>query len=360
MKTTLLLLLAPLAKAFVVVPRRTLSRHRLLLKTAAATTTSVEDDDALLDRIQHEYKQLQEKLLRDLVVVHDNEEAEQIEEEMVEKAVQAASVIRYKQMKVLDEAEKEMKKALGDIEQARALKDQVHDEAIQAEKEATLLESIDAQYEDMERVRDQAVVHADRQLEEDADILEMQSEYHRELAEGKEQRAARILKQVQEYEARLKQALKEMRELKTGKPLRESMKAEAAKHKRFLDEIQATIDSDEALLSSLKKSAQEKWKEEAAHRNAMEHSVETDPDLSAVLEHKEPVQKTYMEKESHKHDSMLNEIEHSIDVDPDLSNIAHQKEEKEINREFVQHEAHKHDSLLEEIEHSIDTDPDLA
>lgn len=102
------------------------------------------------------------------------------------------------------------------------------------------------------------------------------------------------------------------------------------------------------------------WGEEAAHLRAMEHSIEDDADLDGVVKHKKTVQKYYVEKESHLHDSLFSEIEHAIDTDPDLANVVAKKERKMINNNFMENEAHVHDSLLTEIEHAIDTDPDLS
>ena len=107
-------------------------------------------------------------------------------------------------------------------------------------------------------------------------------------------------------------------------------------------------------------SARQEWKEEAAHLRAMEHSIEDDPDLDGLVEHKKPAQKYYVEKESHLHDSLFSEIEHAIETDPDLANIVAKKEKKMINNDFMEKEAHVHDNLLTEIEHSVDMDPDLS
>ena len=102
----------------------------------------------------------------------------------------------------------------------------------------------------------------------------------------------------------------------------------------------------------------QKLKEEVEHLKAMEHSLETDADLAGLFKHKKSSQKVYMDKEAHKHDSLLNEVEHSIESDPDLSNLLHQ--DKKINTAYMEHEAHRHDTVLNEIEHSIDTDPYLS
>jgi len=57
---------------------------------------------------------------------------------------------------------------------------------------------------------------------------------------------------------------------------------------------------------------------------------------------------------------LISEIEHALETDPDLANIVTKKEKKRVNRNFMEKEKHMHDSLLTEVEHAIDTDPDLS
>jgi len=103
----------------------------------------------------------------------------------------------------------------------------------------------------------------------------------------------------------------------------------------------------------------QEWREEAAHMDAMEHSVESDADLAGVFEQKKRKSPHYMNREAHRHDSLLREIEHSIDTDSYLCNSM-SKSAMQINQEYIDNEAHRHDSLLDEIAHSVDSDPYLT
>lgn len=104
--------------------------------------------------------------------------------------------------------------------------------------------------------------------------------------------------------------------------------------------------------------------EQAAHLEAFEHSLLTDPDLDNFVEHEKVVKANYMANEAHKHDSFLAEVAHSIDSDPDLAGITQSMQGHVkiglIEKNFMEKEAHKHDSLLNEIEWAIDMDPDLS
>jgi len=102
------------------------------------------------------------------------------------------------------------------------------------------------------------------------------------------------------------------------------------------------------------------WKEEAARLDAVEHSLEDDPDLQGLVEpsHKH-AKRVYMDQEAHKHDSLMAEIQHAIETDPDLANMVESKKKKTVNANFMAQEAHVHDSLLEEVAHAVDNDPDL-
>ena len=102
------------------------------------------------------------------------------------------------------------------------------------------------------------------------------------------------------------------------------------------------------------------WQEEAARLDAVEHSLEDDPDLQGLVEpsHKY-AKRVYMDAEAHKHDSLMAEIQHAIETDPDLANVVESKKKKTANANFMAQEAHVHDSLLEEVAHAVDNDPDL-
>lgn len=121
-KTVLLVLTAAIAAA---TTEAFVARHLMpqsSLKAAAAAkpaaavvvlqgTTSTTDDDTTLADLQHEYKVLQEKLLADIVIAHDDDDAETVEEQMIEVAAQASAVQIQHQMEEIDEAETELHQA---------------------------------------------------------------------------------------------------------------------------------------------------------------------------------------------------------------------------------------------------------
>ena len=103
------------------------------------------------------------------------------------------------------------------------------------------------------------------------------------------------------------------------------------------------------------------WSHEAQQLAKYEQSIESDAYLADVLDHhvtpKVP-NKTFMEKELHRHDSLADEVEHSIDTDPYLAFFTDGKEE-EVNRSFRRQDKNRHDSLLHGIQHAVESDPDL-
>jgi len=132
------------------------------------------------------------------------------------------------------------------------------------------------------------------------------------------------------------------------------LRAQQQKKSSFIHK--KTDKDEEKMLSRI----YQEWKEEAAHMDAIEHSVESDADLMGIFEQKRKKKPLYMERECHRHDSLLNEIEHSIDNDSYLYQIAAKKGGAQIiNKEYITNESHRHDSLLDEIAHSIDNDPYL-
>lgn len=117
---------------------------------------------------------------------------------------------------------------------------------------------------------------------------------------------------------------------------------------------------DDARTLSRLEDAQREWKEEAARLARMENSVLNDPDLTSIVEQKKKKRDpTFINKESHRHDSFLAEVEHAVITDPDLTAFVESKK-KDKDPTFMYKESHRHDSFLDEVEHAIDTDPDLS
>jgi hypothetical protein len=121
--------------------------------------------------------------------------------------------------------------------------------------------------------------------------------------------------------------------------------------------------------------AQHQWQDDIALLHAVEHAVETDPDLMGlVAPEKSHMKKAsiqhVVEQQGHVHDSLLAEIQHALEHDPDLVNIVENTKKARstssddmdniINRDFMERGAHVHDSLLNEVCHALDMDPDLS
>lgn len=104
MITSLLLLLSVVTtEAFVAGVPPTL-KATVALRDAAPTTTRDKTD--VLAQLQHEYKVLQEKLLRDIVIQHDEEDAEMVEEQMIDIATKATKILEDQQLDAIQEAER--------------------------------------------------------------------------------------------------------------------------------------------------------------------------------------------------------------------------------------------------------------
>jgi hypothetical protein len=134
--------------------------------------------------------------------------------------------------------------ASDDKMRAHALHEQAQAEAMSAEREAALIESFDAGYEDMERLRDLSVAHASHDLENDAEELEMYSSFKELEASAKKEKADILLKLLERNETVLKYSLKQLRDYHYKKAAEEWVKAkeewektEAPKHDDFLDKV---------------------------------------------------------------------------------------------------------------------------
>jgi hypothetical protein len=233
-KTIFLLFLSgALTEAFVLLPRIKSSSFATSVTVLRSTTY-----DDILARLQNEYKELQDLLLHDLAV-HEMVEAEQVAQVILEKAVDVADVQRYKQMEIIDEAQKELIHASDDRMRAHTLHEQAHSEAMSAEHEADLMESIDAGYGVMERLRDLSVAHASHDLENDAEDLEFKSAFKELETSSKKEAAAKLLKQLEKNEAQLKDSLKQLRDFHHNKATAEWEKAKI--HGIFLDKVKELV-----------------------------------------------------------------------------------------------------------------------
>jgi hypothetical protein len=230
LKTIFLLFLFADTEAFVLLPR---------IKPGVAVLRST-SYDVTLARLQNECKELQETLLHDLSM-DEKVKAEQVAEALLEKAVDFAAVQRYKQMEIIDKAQKELIHASDDRMRAHTLHEQKHAEAMSAEHEAALLDSIDAGYEDMERLRDLSVSHASHDLENDAEELEMYSSFKEIEAASKKEKADKLLKLIERNEAQFKEALKQLRDLQNKMATKKWEKTEAPKHDLSLDKVKEQI-----------------------------------------------------------------------------------------------------------------------
>jgi len=83
-----------------------------------ATTKSTDDGDtaSVLVKLQHEYKELQEKLLSDLVLKHDAQDAIRVEERMIEVLAEASAVERHELAKDVQEANAELEQSIGHLD----------------------------------------------------------------------------------------------------------------------------------------------------------------------------------------------------------------------------------------------------
>lgn len=203
MKAILLLSLLTTGSSFVVVP------HHATVTSLKASSVN----DEMLTRLKSEYKELQQRLLSDLAN-HNKVDAEEVGEEMIKKASDVAALLRYKQQEIIDAAEKAIEVADAKRVYAHSLREALHREAMGAEREAKIIDSIDDAYEDLERVRDLAVSHADHHLEEDMKDLEIVSTLEEAEAFSKQAEATRLLQQLEQNEAELKTMLNELKSLK--------------------------------------------------------------------------------------------------------------------------------------------------
>eukprot|EP00562_Extubocellulus_spinifer_P023138 CAMPEP_0178625024 /NCGR_PEP_ID=MMETSP0698-20121128/7659_1 /TAXON_ID=265572 /ORGANISM="Extubocellulus spinifer, Strain CCMP396" /LENGTH=249 /DNA_ID=CAMNT_0020264163 /DNA_START=15 /DNA_END=764 /DNA_ORIENTATION=+ len=191
-----------------------------------------------LTKLEGEYKSMEDSLLRELATTNVHGRAEEIVEDMLEKAADVAAFQRYRMAEIVDEADDDMKHARDDRRRAHFVKERAHDEAISAAREAAMVEEFDAAYEDLERARDLSVVHSDHSLERDAAVLEEESEIIELDAGDRKKQALHLLKELRENEAELRASLDELRKRRNEQAMGEWRESEEAKaHSSFLERV---------------------------------------------------------------------------------------------------------------------------
>jgi uroporphyrinogen-III synthase len=104
--------------------------------------------ESYLAQLESEYAALQDSLLLELSTtnIHGHDHAEEIVEDMLEKAADVAAFQRYRMEEVVEEATDEMTHARTDRRVAHFVKEQAH-------READMVAEFDGAYEDLERTR---------------------------------------------------------------------------------------------------------------------------------------------------------------------------------------------------------------
>jgi hypothetical protein len=205
-KTTFLLLLLT-AKAEAFVPKPAFCRKTVPLNE------SVNDEN--IARIAHDFEEIVNEF--GVKEQYTDEERIRLTEVMLEKASEMAAFQKYKQNEILSEAADELAHGRGDAERAGGEQIRVRKDAAASEREAALLESIDADYEDRERLRDLSVAHAATHLEEDLKDLSVEAQFHELKAEVRKEEAEELLHQLEQQERDLKATMEELQNYKKEK-----------------------------------------------------------------------------------------------------------------------------------------------
>jgi hypothetical protein len=169
---------------------------------------------------------------------------EELAEQMLVRAADLAELERFQQQEKLRAAKDILKMVAGTREYAQSLARESHMISSEAAFEAQLVESMDAQYEDLERLRDMAVQHAAAGEEKDLLAIVESAKKAEENAMKDVESIEKQFKQLQLGEQELKGMLHELRNLKNEKKIHEW-------HKEKHDRIWKTVDKASRTLSEV-------------------------------------------------------------------------------------------------------------
>jgi hypothetical protein len=180
------------------------------LKSAKTPWDSVSNLAQLESQYQEVWQNTKDLMLKEKVIKGSRD----IAETMLEAALRAVAFQRYKHQEIMHLAERQRREAIEERHYFQTIENEAHKDAAQARWEVDMLESIDAAYEDMERLRESARMHAAQNLEHDTHEMALEDAFVELEAEAVLDAASKVLDRVQEYENMLKASLKELNDRK--------------------------------------------------------------------------------------------------------------------------------------------------
>ena len=142
------------------------------------------------------------------------EEAADLAEEMLEKALDMVAARKYVEYEHEADARARVKEAVENEIVAEMNIESAHNDVVMANDEFNLVESYDAKYEDEERRRDLSVLHAAKHIEQDATLAFDEAHKAMDDAMSGVRHTKDTLKSLEEKEKALKYALSEFYKLK--------------------------------------------------------------------------------------------------------------------------------------------------
>ena len=191
-----------------------------------AFNKDVASTESFLAKLEADYADLQDSLLLELSTmnVHGHDHAEEIVEDMLEKAADVAAFQRYRMEEVAEEAEDEMRHARADRRAAHFVREQAHREAEMVAHDAEM------------------VAESDDLLERDAERLELDAETLELEAGDRKKYALSMLRELRGKESELRASLKELRQSKNQHHLEGWRHTpEAEEHHSFLQRIREKL-----------------------------------------------------------------------------------------------------------------------
>ena len=159
-------------------------------------------DEDMLSSLQHEYKVLQEKLLEDLIINHDGDEALKDEEHMLEVAIEATKLQEHRQKELIKDATHDIQQAEDGRQKVLHLKEKTLNDAFlktleskEVDADDRMVESYNEAYEDLQRYNE---------FELTFDLQELEAKHKLEASKV-------LLKTLKENETKLQATLDTMK-----------------------------------------------------------------------------------------------------------------------------------------------------
>ena len=206
----------------------------------AQKTASDLTNEEIIRRLKEQYKELQEELFVDLAW-NDKDAASEVSKEMFQTAAALNDVERYQQVLKVKETKEHLEHAKEDVHTAEEWVKKAHQEAVEADKKAHTVDSMDEVFDEAKHQHDMEIAKLSREAEDFANDVLLDTQFEQLQAELEYDHMDELLRDLQANEKMLHRSLEKIEAEEYL--MHHWYEVELPKHQHFLKAAKNTIRS---------------------------------------------------------------------------------------------------------------------